>query len=239
MKAIASIIIIVILLSGCANDAYRANMQYRDHRAMWQSQNQQAAMTTVMKAVAAVTAGIETEAVMAHESSVDRLVGNIKVSDANLGMILLAKVASSISANQSKVEIARAKAQTIQYLQPIIASIYQQLNEKLGTPPTWQDVALRVVDNIPVMTTALGMYGVAATMADKVGEHVVANLTDQSKLNIHSVEVQGSAGAGVATGAGHTVSPSTTTTITDSHNGKPEESEKKADRSKITAKDLF
>ena len=230
-------LLIVILVSGCANDAYKANMQYRDHRAMWRSQSQQTSMATVMKAVSAVTAGIEAEAVKSHESAVDRLISNIKVSDTNLGMILLAKVASSISENQSKVEIARAKAQTIQYLQPIVASIYQQLNEKLGTPPTWQDVALRVVDNIPVMTTALGMYGVAATMADKVGEHVVANLTDQSKFNVHSVEVQSSAGAGVATGAGHTVSPSTVTTTTDSHDGAPEEPEE--ERTKITAKDLF
>ena len=235
-------VMILSVLAGCANDAYQANMKYRDHRAMWRSQSQQSSMGTVMKAVSAITGGIEAEVRAGRETPIDGLIKGIKVTDSNMGMILLARVASSISENQSKVEIARAKAQTIQYLQPIVASIYQQLNEKLGTPPTWQDVALRVVDNIPIMTTALGMYGVAATMADHVGERITANMSDSSKLNVHSMEVQNSAGAAANMGSsGSTVSPTTTTTTTtDSHDSMAEpEAEPEPKSVPITAKELF
>jgi len=115
---------------------------------------------------------------------------------------------------QGKAEIMRARAQAINYMVPMIESIYAQHMNDFGTPMSSNEVWAKLVGNIPFVATVTGMYALGAAGVDAAGDTINA---DHSIVNTNGVQA---AHGSTAAGANHSGSDmsgrdmSTTTTTT-------------------------
>lgn len=78
----------------------------------------------------------------------------------------------------------RTRMQLFQFMMPFVERILAQKSLELERPVTASDVLVEVSKNIPIIVTALSMYGLGATMADKVGNNISADLSSGSSISV-------------------------------------------------------
>lgn len=78
----------------------------------------------------------------------------------------------------------RTRMQLFQFMMPFVERILTQKTLELERPATASDVLIEVSKNIPIIVTALGMYGIAGKLADKVGNNISSTLSNGSSVSV-------------------------------------------------------
>ena len=207
---IISALLVTFVLSGCARE-YEANMNARKQIAWTQTTNQRLATADVMHVIEKVLAPFEEQAKIQQEKDGVVLFGNrtkIPAGD-NYAMFLMAETMGKMIEWQGRAEIMRARAQAIQYLTPIIQSIYSQHMSDFGTPMTTNEVYAKLVGQIPFVATIGGMYALGREGIKQAGDSLSAS--EGSTINSGSNVADG----GSASGVGNSISTTTETTTTE------------------------
>lgn len=185
-------VMITIGTAGCGalNDAYESNMRMRSDQALYKETNRAKAAEAISGAIKVIIGSVETEAVKQNEANqksrfTDRVNGS---GSSDFAVAVLGDVMLAMVEGQSKAEIARARAQAIQYLEPILAQIYKDEYEKIGTPLSAGDVVAKFMDNIPFLATVAGMYGLGKAGIENAGNHISSYASDNSAASTTATE---------------------------------------------------
>ena len=198
-----------MMLTGCGDKAYVANMKYREHKALYQSQGRANAMSAITTAIQAIIKTVEGDYATQKEKEAsekkESFTSKLNATGNDFAVAVLGDIVVHITDRHAEAEMMRARAEAIRYLEPIVAQIYKETEEEIGTPPTSMHVAMKFVENLPFLATVYGMYKLGTAGIENAGNKVINNLDN------------GSSQTGQQTGTGNT-GPTTTNTNTDSNN---------------------
>ena len=197
MRILSLLLAIVMAISGCARE-YEANMKARENMALYQFKYQQQAVDSVMSAVKVLIKPLE---IQWSYKNTDKPI----CDDGSNAMLTAMR---EMLRWHGMAELERARAQAIQYLTPIIQAIYAQHLQNFGTPMSTNELLARVANNIPLMTTVAGMYGLGVSAARYAGDQVNASLESGASMNVKGQQVFG----GITTGNENAVTASPNTT---------------------------
>jgi len=236
-KKIISFAIVIsfsIPLVSCSDKAYIANMDYRKQKAFYNGQSRSTALRNIMQLTNTIINVVEKEATKELEQKkLLRLEANSRkiraMTDNQFMFATFADVFKTQIEATSRVELARARSEAIRYLQPIIAAIYQEQSEKIGTPTTMNDIGMKFMEQLPFLSTVAGMYGLGEAGISAAGDKLTATFNgDNGAINNKSsvasdgsaISINGSAitgdnsnmNTGTSGASGDTTTTETTTT---------------------------
>lgn len=183
MKRSIAIWMIFILLAtspmfmfGCSDKAYVANMKMRENTTLFRENSRARAMEAISGSIKIIIDTVEGEYVKQEtdkatkNSFVDKL-GSTNGN--NFAIAVLGDIVVTMSNNQMKAEMMRARAQAISYLQPIVESIYNGIQERdPGTPTTMNDIGKTLMGHVPFLATVAGMYGLGYQGMKSAGDTI-------------------------------------------------------------------
>lgn len=168
-RVIVFIMMITLLLGGCTS-SYKQYASYKTAKATVDAENRPWAVENVGVIIDYILGPIEQSARTQSSNAQETYLLKHTYIDINGDpvTITVGDVVSPIVSMFMERDIMVARVQAVKYLQPIIATIYNDMAES-DAPVTTGDVMLKVAGNIPLLSTVLGMYGVSSVMANKVG----------------------------------------------------------------------
>lgn len=179
MRLYAFILTLFFVLAGCASE-YHDNMEARKSIAETQAVNQRMAVGEIMRITGELIAPFEIEKYREIKGVA------IPLDTKNESLFVVTRLFEKTLDNQVLIEITRSRAQVIQYLVPIIKSIYEQNLADFGTPMSSNEVLSKLVGQIPFVSTVGGMYGLGELGIRKAGDRVNAMLSDNASVNYKS-----------------------------------------------------
>lgn len=206
-----------IFLTGCANDAYEANMRHRSNKAMFQEAGRAKAMEAITGAINAIIKTVEGEYKKQKENEVrTKFVDKIGADGNNFAVAVLGDIVVRMNDSHTEAEMMRARADAIRYLEPIVANIYREETDNLGVPATTFDVAMKFIEQIPFVATVWGMYKLGTAGIENAGTSLANNINgDGNAINNTDMQVgKGNYGDGNNLGTQNTDMYNTKTTTT-------------------------
>lgn len=203
----------LMLSSGCSDSAYIANMKMRENRALFRSKGNAQALDAITRAIESIIQTVEGDYKADQAEKVKKstftstLQGDSKIDGHNnFAVAVLGDIVVHMTDKHAEAEMMRARAQAIEYLQPIVEAIYQQKYEEIGVPPTSMDVAKDFVGNLPFLATVYGMYKLGTAGIENAGNRIVNNLSgDNSAISQSDIQIgKGNLGDGANSGTQQT-----------------------------------
>ena len=202
-----AVFVIPLFLASCMgmNDPYKANMKTRSEQTLYKETMRQKAVESVTGAVKMIIGALEDEAVkerVAQASANDRFVnkiGTVKGTDSNFAMAVMGDVMMFMIKEHAKGEVARARAEAVRYLEPIIAQLYKEEADRLGVPPTSAQVAMKFFEQIPFVVTVAGMYSLGKAGIEAAGSNITNTLNGNGDLNQTNTRIKSPSSDGSTT----------------------------------------
>lgn len=205
VKLIAMIMVSVFVLStvGCLKSSYQSHTEYKSTKAIADAVSRPKALRAITSIVSDILDPLESAVrgkyVQANTNTY--LLKNTYIDGAgNEVTFTVGDIVTPIVNKFLDRDIAIARANAIQYLTPIVEAIYKDSSND-NAPMTAAQVFSKLMDNIPIMTTVLGMYGLGVGMVDKVGDNIAMELNDSTFVNRGNL-TEASGGAAISFGPG-------------------------------------
>lgn len=222
MKPTAALALIVclttLILSGCGKSNYQSNMDARSKQKLYSEKYKSQSTGTIMKVITNILNPIEKQAVgdIKNQIELQKLKNADKINMYSQSGILMPKNENEYAMawmgtalvrmadndlketvqlikSHGEAEIARARAEAIRYLTPLVKAIYNDLEKDMGTPPTWADVGVALINQVPFVATVAGMYGLGVKGIENAGIEIAGTFTDSSIATDGSVAGAGNA----------------------------------------------
>lgn len=184
-------------IGGCSTANYDSNMKARENIAFYETANKARAMDSVAVAIKSIINVVEGEVEEQNARMSQRFADDDQAIGNNYAIAVMGDIVIQMSSNQSKVQLADARARAIQYLEPLLLAIYengtQDYMEGVGTPMTGYDVASEFMTQLPFLATVAGMYGLGVKGIENAGTKLSGTFSGNTTIGDSNATGMGNA----------------------------------------------
>ncbi len=200
------VIMLALILQSCANSSRNVYEKNVTQRTLFKAKYGAKAVDSVMQVVEKVVAPFEEQYQVSIEDQIKLIQAKADASNfmmtkdsilapsseaqyamSWMGALLLRSIDNSTQETIAMIkahgdaELARARAQAIEYLTPIIEKIYATMQEENGgAPPSIEQIGIEFVKQIPFVATIGGMYALGAKGIEAATAKISGTFTNSS-----------------------------------------------------------